>query len=93
MMLLKVLIEVVDSESKDSYLNFRGTCVTFLDGILFNNFLFFLFCKHKNKLLFFSSPALRGRRRCEPLRRGYIELIYNVGILTRMKRDVYYFFR
>ena len=93
MMLLEVLVEVVDPVSKDSYLNLRGTCIAFFSSILFDDFLFLLFCKHKNKLLFLNSPALRSRRRCEPLRGGYIELIYNVGILTRMKRVVYHFLR
>jgi hypothetical protein len=35
--LFEMLVKVIDSVSKDSYLNLRGSCVAFLDGILFNN--------------------------------------------------------
>ena len=33
-MIFEMLVEVIDPVSKDSYLNFRRTCVAFLNSIL-----------------------------------------------------------
>ena len=71
MVLLEVLVKIVDPVSEDSNLDLRGTCIAFCCSVLSDDLLFLLFCKHKNKLLFLRSPALRSRRRHEPLRRGY----------------------
>ena len=53
--LFEMLVKVIDPVSKDSYLDLRGSCVAFLDSVFFDNFLFFLFCKHNKKLLYFRS--------------------------------------